>query len=153
MKDSVSATLGQLVSVSDSLNKASDFLSTRISEVESALARYKLGITAWVEIDRQDVDAGGGGYSYTRIRQLGYGKNNGKWGLLVSEFYDEDPDASWHESFLREASRDVRLSAVDKLPDLLKRLVQKATEVANDATLKAETARQIAAGLTQLSPE
>lgn len=72
-------------------------------------------------------------------------------GFSVAEYYDHEPDGT-RVVFLREAPRDVRLAAVDKLPDLLKKLVQKATEVANEATTKAESARQIAAGLSKNYP-
>jgi hypothetical protein len=148
MTDSVEATLGMLLSVSDSLNKASDFLTLRISEVESALARYKLGVEVWVEIDRTDV--GDGNPEYVWLRTLGYAKYSGKWGLLLSECELEDSE-NLRVLPLRESSRDARLAAVDKLPDLLKKLVQKATELADETTLKAEMAREIAAGLAQIS--
>jgi hypothetical protein len=153
MTDSVNATLGLLVSVSDSLNKASDSLSEQILEVESALQRYKLGVEVWVNIEHWDVEVGGGLPPITRVLLLGYGKNSGKWGLLVSECCDDEPPSEGRVSFLRDAPRDTRLAAVGKLPDLLKELVQKATEVANDAASKAKIARQIAAGLAQMSPE
>ena len=153
MTDSVKATLGMLVSVSDSLNKASDTLSEQILEVESALQRYKLGVEVWVNVHSWDIDAGVGLPPITRVLCLGYGKSNGKWGLLVSESCDDEPAAEGSVCFLRDAPRNTRLAAVGKLPDLLKELVQKATEVANEATAKAKIARQIAAGLTQMSRE
>jgi len=87
MTNSVESTLSLLASVSDSLNKASDFLSTRISEVESALARYKLGVRAWVRVSSQEATDG-----FLEVRDLGYGKHEGKWSLLVAEYYDHDLD-------------------------------------------------------------
>jgi hypothetical protein len=153
MTDSVEVTLGMLVSVSDSLNKASDSLSEQILEVESALQRYKLGVEVWVNVHFWDVDAGGGLSPMTRALRLGYGKSNGKWGLLVSESDDDEPAGEGSVCFLRDATRNTRLAAVEKLPELLTELVQKATHVANDATAKANIARQIAAGLVQMSPK
>jgi len=82
---------------------------------------------------------------------LGYGKYIGKWGLLLSKCDDDAPPFEGNVSFLREASRGVKLEAVGKLPDLLKELLKKATEVATDATAKANLTLEIAASLKQWS--
>ena len=153
MPDKLDGTLKQLASISHSLNEASDLLSKRIAEVESALREYKLGVEAWIDLVREEEEqiAGDGKrYIVTRVHQVGYGKQNGKWGLLVAEWYDEFFDPSdVRASFLRDAPRDIRLAAVDKLPDLLKALAEKAGQVSGDAVKKAEQARQIAAGLSK----
>jgi hypothetical protein len=148
MKDSVEATLSKLAYVSDSLNKSSDSLSAQILEVESALQRYCLGVSAWVMISSWDVEVpviGAMDTNVTRMSCLGYGKFCGKWGLLISEC--EDIPFEGNVSFLREASRDVKLEAVGKLPDLLKALLKKATDMATEATAKAQVTREIAASL------
>jgi len=150
MKHSVEATLSKLAYVSDSLNKSSDSLSGQILEVESALQRYGLGVSAWVMIWSWEVEVpviGAMDTNVTRMLCLGYGKNCGKWGLLISEC--EDVPWEGNVSFLREESRDMKLEAVGKLPDLLKQLLKKATEVANEATAKADVTREIAASLKQ----
>lgn len=153
MKDSVEATLSKLAYVSESINKSSDSLSEQILEVESALQRYCLGVSVWVRISSWDVEVpviGAMDTNVTRMWCLGYGKYFGKWGLLVSEC-DDDVPSDGNVSFLREQSRDVKLEAVGKLPDLLKALLKKATEVATEATAKANVTREIAAGLKQWS--
>lgn len=148
MKDSVEATLSKLAYVSDSLNKSSDSLSNQILEVESALQRYCLGVAAWVLVSSWDVEVpviGAMDTNVTRTLCLGYGKYLGKWGLLLSEC--EDIPFEGNVSFLREASRDLKLEAVGKLPDLLKELLKKATELATEATAKAQVTREIAESL------
>ncbi|MGC2729766.1 MAG: hypothetical protein WA254_11245, partial [Candidatus Sulfotelmatobacter sp.] len=70
------------------------------------------------------------------------------WGLLTYIFAEES-DEPEEFAFLREAPRDVRLAAVDKLPELLDALVEKAVQTAQEATKKAEKAGQIAAGLNK----
>jgi len=148
MKDSVEATLSKLAYVSDSLNKSSDSLSGQILEVESALQRYGLGVSAWVMIWSWEVEVpviGAMDTNVTRMLCLGYGKHLGKWGLLISEC--EDIPFEGNVSFLREASRDVKLEAVGKLPDLLKALLNKATEIATEATAKAYATGEIVASL------
>jgi hypothetical protein len=150
MKHSAEDTLSKLAYVSDSLNKSSDSLSGQILEVESALQRYGLGISAWVMISSWDVEVpviGAMDTNLTRMLCLGYGKYIGKWGLLISQCDDDVVPSEGNVSFLREASRDVKLEAVGKLPDLLKALLKKATEVANEATSKAGATGEIAASL------
>ena len=152
MADKVDATLKQLTSISHTLNEASDLLSNRISELEAYLREYKLGVEAWINLIREtEANKADDGriYELVCVRQLGYGKHNGKWGLLVAKWYEEFPDEVVEISFLRDTPRGTRLSAVEKLPDLLKALVQKATEVTEEATKKAEKVRRIAAGLNK----
>ncbi len=150
MKSSISGTLGKLAYVSDTLNKASDSLSEQILEVESALQRYRLGVSAWVTIDSCDVE-GPVNTTLTRMWFLGYGKCHGKWGLLISDSLDDIPGEN--PSFLREEPRDTKLAAVSKLPDLLKELLKKATEVATEAAAKADVTQEIAANLKQWKSE
>src|SRR5712692_9516715 len=148
MKHSVEETLSKLAYVSDSLNKSSDSLSEQILEVESALQRYGLGVSVWVMISSWEVEVpviGAMDTNVTRMLCLGYGKYCGKWGLLVSQCDDDVVPSEGNVSFLREASRDVKLEAVGNLPDLLKALLKKATEVASEATAKAHVTREIAA--------
>jgi hypothetical protein len=144
--NSIKQSLDLLSSVSDSLNKASDLLTARISEVEAALQRYRLGIDAWVPL----AEFSNGPVNPALIQELGYGRYGGKWGLLVVEYYDdaEGPEDEVKQTLLRESSRDIRLAAVDKLPDLIQKIVQEAQKVAEEAALKAEKTRQIAASLS-----
>jgi hypothetical protein len=150
MKNSVEATLSKLAYVSNSLNKSSDSLSEQILEVESALQRYSLGVSVWVMMWSWEVEVpviGAMDTNVTRMVCLGYSKHIGKWGLLVSECDSDRLPEEGNVSFLREQSRDVKLEAVGKLPDLLKELLKKATEVANAVTAKANVTREIAASL------
>jgi hypothetical protein len=153
MAENVGTTLKELASISQSLNEASDLLSTRIAEVEAALQGYNLGVEAWVEQQREAVsepDNEGRRYELTVVTLLGYGQYQRKWGLLVVTYCEETFDGEYDEEcFLREAPRETRLAAVEKLPTLLKALAEKAAKVSKEATRKAEEARQIAAGLSR----
>lgn len=156
MTNAVDAALKQLTSVSHSLNQVSDQLSKSLADVESALSAYKLGVTAWVELRREkelsEPDSDGRRYEWTVVHRLGYGKHKGKWGLLVAAYCEETFEGEYdEEQFLRDAPRETRLAAVEKLPDLLKALAKEATQVAEEAAKKAEQARQIAAGLGKKS--
>jgi len=140
------ATLRLLSSASDSLNKASDSLNESISQVEVALRSYNLGIAVWVEVERDSVDPD---RNIENVIQLGYGKLDGKWGLLTSSYRNDAPDETWDEKFLREASRHRRRAAIDKLPDLISKLVEEADKSAKATTVTAEKTRKIAASLAR----
>ncbi len=152
MADKVDAGLRELASVSHSLNQASDQLSKSLADVESALGAYKLGVSAWVELHREkelsEPASDGRRYEYTVVQLLGYGKYKGKWGLLVASYCEEMFEGEYHEEqFLRDAPRETRLAAVEKVPGLLKALTENAAKVAEEAAKKAGKVRQIAAGL------
>jgi hypothetical protein len=151
MTDKVQSTLKKLASVSHSLNQASDLVTSRIAEVESALREYKLGVEAGTDIQKwyeEGQFTDGSWYRLRRTRRLAYGKKNGKWGLLTY-IIAEESDEYEEFAFLREAPRDVRLAAIDKLPEVLEALVEKAVQTTQEATKKAETAGQIASGLNK----
>ncbi len=148
MPDAVDAALKQLASVSHTLNEVSDRLSKSLADVESALCAYKLGVSAWVELRKGKELSEPGSDECTVVHQLGYGKYKGKWGLLVACYCEETFEGEFdEEQFLRDAPRETRLAAVEKLPDLLKALTTEASQVAEEAAKKAEKVRQIAASL------
>lgn len=148
------AALKQLASVSQTLNQASDELSQHLTEVESALNAYKLGVSAWVELRKEtepyEPDNDGRRYELTYVELLGYGKYKSKWGLLVAAYCEETFEGEYdQEYFLREAPRETRLAAVEKLPDLIARIAEEAAKVKEEATEKAVQAKQIAAALSR----
>lgn len=154
MADKVEATLKQLASISRSLNEVSDLLSKRIAEVEAALGEHKLGVEAWVELRKEsqlsEPDDDGGRHPLTYVEQLGYGKYKGKWGLLVAGWCEETFDGQCdQEYFLRDAPREIRLAAVEKIPDLLEALAEKAARISQQAIKNAKEAERLAAGLSR----
>ncbi len=145
--------LNSLGSLAKSLNEASDALSKQIDEVEGALNKLKLGVWAWVELWRasEEWKGGGGLREVTRVENVGYGKHQGKWRLLYSVSYDELPDPEYEQVYpLRDAPRMDRIDAVDRIPDLIKALEAKATEVAALAVKKAEEVKGLAAELQKV---
>lgn len=151
MTDRIESTLKKLASVSQSLNQASDKVTSCIADVEAALREYKLGIEVWIDIGHwvEGVRSSHGGfYKLGRTRRLGYGKKDGKWGLLTCVNAEESEEYE-EFAFLREAPRDARLAAIDRLPELLEALVEKAVKTSHAVTKKAEKAEQIAAGLNK----
>ncbi len=156
MNGKADAPLKQLASLSKSLNQASDQLSKQITEIESALNSFKLGVSVWVEVKRVPetyFPKDGPIHTLTRVEQLGYGKHNGKWGLLVRSFAEEFVDVDYpgerEATFLRDASRDARLAAIDKIPELLAALSETSARVTDEVLKKAASAKEITAALTR----
>jgi hypothetical protein len=141
----VARVLDDLSHVSEALNQASDLLSKHILEVEFALQRYRLGVPAWVSLCYWDVPDTNP--VVTRVQCLGYDKLKGKWGLLVSEGFDDEPPSEEAMRFLREMPREIKSQAADKLPELLAKLLENATNVASETIDKQAVAQEIVRGL------
>jgi len=153
---SVDAALKELTSLSQVLNKTSDDLTKHLNEVESALGTLKLGVSVWVTMRKENElsEPGNDGSraQLTIVKMLGYGKYKNKWGLVFAEYCEDFFDGQYdQECFLRDAPREIRLAAVDKLPDLLKALIKKAAQVAEETMKKAGAAKEIAIGLSKNS--
>ncbi len=145
-------TLKRLGALSKTLNEASDVISKQIAGIESALNALRLGVWAWVEVERERVvdefeDSETKEKSHcelTRVLQLGYTRHRGNWALVVMDHFEElDPDEA-ETVPLREAKRDIKLAAVEKIPELLKAIEDKARKVTEDAARKANVLRDMA---------
>ena len=118
----MSQLFSRLESLSAHLNQASDSLNDAIKTLEAKLASLRLGVEAWVEIDREsDKDMAGD----VRVL-LGYARCNGNWCLAVSYVPDWDPEDSPNTP-LQQASRELRLKAFKHIPALIQKL-EKASE-------------------------
>ena len=127
------ALLKNLTDLSRKLNEGSDLVSQRIAQLESALNELKLGVTAWVDVRvwKEMLDEPSG-QTIECEKSLGYFKYKGKWGLVLSEGHSALDD---HEIvFLRDASRDDRVEAVEKIPLLIKKLETEARKLDKKVT-------------------
>jgi hypothetical protein len=141
----VSALLKQLSSASQTLSEASNKLTEQIKEIEANLASYNLGVVAWVELRRTPEEIAPNTPYVYRVDRLGYSKKNGKWALYASSAIDEiEHFESW---LLRDAPRELRLLAVDAIPNLLEAMVIKAKELTADVTSKTDRAKSLAHSL------
>jgi hypothetical protein len=137
----VTATFERLSASAAALNAVSDELSKPIATIDAALKALNLGVSAWVEIAGQvDHDAG-----CFWDRSLGYAKVAGKWGIAIctssGDFGEEPNEEVW---LFSDAPRSYRLEAVDKLPELLEKLVTAANETAEKLKEKVTTTGEIA---------
>jgi hypothetical protein len=138
-------SLKDLARLSRELNEASDALSEQIAQVESALNELKLGVRAYVKIRSNTSQTASG--EITTALFLGYAKCRGKWCLTLvdsnDQFFPEDDT----EIPLREASRGDRIDAVEKLPDLIRKLEAETRRIVIEARNKAAKVEQFAATL------
>jgi len=111
----------KLKEASSFLNTVSDELGYSIANLHAALKKLNLGITSWVRVrGAQDENSG-----YYWHHDLGYAKFSGKWGLAIRTVSGEygPPEEEVDQWPFNEAPRSLRIEAVEKIPDLLERLV------------------------------
>ncbi len=114
----------------DALANVTDELNSKIAEAETSLAALKLGVRASVLI-REDTNSETGLSWYSH---LSFGKWEKSWRLLYetsSDFHDEVETTP-----LTNASREVRLQAIDVMPDLLLAMVESAEKEADEVKSK-----------------
>lgn len=153
MAKKAEVALSKLTSMSQTLSSASDQLTQHIAEIESALNDLNFGVWAWVKDDPLEVeeisavDNDGQGPLVHHIQQLGYGKHKGKWGFLVASGTQESWGTDVTITFLRDAPREIRLRAVDRIPKLLDMVAEGLNQITQETTEKVAEAREIVAAL------
>jgi hypothetical protein len=116
------------------LAAATEELNDSIAKAEQELLALKLGVTASVLLEQ-----GEDWESYLR-----FGKHGDKWRLVYESGPVMGEPEDWRDEPLLNASKEVRLRAVDKFEELLIALVDKATEQAEDVRTKATRATSFA---------
>lgn len=136
-----------LSKIAPSLNSASDELTRVVDKLDEALKKLNLGLTAWVNfVDRlPNVD-----FPYD-CDQIGYCKVNGRWGISLRHVWgrdwdDDNEEGPWPFS---EAPREMRLRSVDKLPELIESLNEKASETTKKIQEKTKEVGELAAAIEQ----
>ena len=143
----------RFATLSKALNAASDLLTSEIVNVESALSDLNLGLETWIEVGRSrevaiSNDSKKTQYPLTRVLWLGYAKHGGRWGLVVEEVFEElEPDEVRNVVLLRDAKRDVRVEAADKIPALVEKIQLDAADAVREVAEKAQRLKDFAANL------
>jgi hypothetical protein len=147
--EGILSSFAELATASESLNRVSDALGKAVSDIDDGLRKLNLGIMAWVVIGTRPSNPPE--YTTYRINELGYSKVGGKWGLALCTRSGDDEHPEWDESMemwlFNDAPRTLRLSAINKLPELLKKLSEEATEVTKQLQAKLTDAQSIAAAV------
>jgi len=148
----VAASYKRLAASAATLSSASDELAKSISALDEALKRLNLGVPAWQEIHGSDNDGSGNFWS----RDIGYAKIGGKWGIALrtTEGNHNAPEYDQIEEWLfNDAPRWLRIDAIDKIPDLIDKLIAAADETSIKIKQKTEKAQELAAALSQAASD
>jgi hypothetical protein len=142
-----------LASAAQALSGASDDLGKVIRHLDSSLKKLGLGITVWVQV------SGSSDETQYWSNELGYAKVDGKWGVALREitgFHMDKDDESTEVWAFNDAPRALKTEAVDKIPDLLEKMLQQTEETTKELKAKIEQASELAfvvSGLVPNSPK
>lgn len=143
-----------LATVASSLNSASDELTKVVSILDEALKKLNVGLIAWVAFRvRQDDEHGSGNYD---LDQIGYCKVNGKWGIALRRIWGNanfDADHAEGPWLFNDAPREMRLYAVDKIPELIEALSNEASETTMKVQEKTLEIRKLAGAIEQITKQ
>ena len=133
-----------LTGISSSLNTASDELTQAVGLLDEALKKLNIGLSVWVIFRNQGNDYYPECYD---LDQIGYCKVNGTWGIAIQHIWgDETRDQHNSEGpwLFNDASREMRVQGVDKLPELIEELSRVAIETQKKIQEKTKQVRDLA---------
>ena len=144
----VAAAFDKLAASAAELNVASDEFARPISDIDTALQKLNLGVSAWVKV------AGGqdGRYEWFWEHSLGYAKVSSGWGIAIRTLrgdYTEPDEEIWR---FNDAPRSYRLEALERLPELLEELAKVSSETALALKSRITTTKQVAMTISQMAP-
>jgi hypothetical protein len=143
LAERVASSYQQLCNAASDLNTISDELGNSISQIDAALRSLNLGISVWVDIVSTDDDQT---HDYWG-EKVGYAKVSGKWGISLCTFsgnYERPEQETGEEWLFNDGPRKLRLSAIEKIPDLLKNLSEEAVKTTERIRGKLAAAQQVA---------
>lgn len=138
-----------LTLVAPVLNKASDELNRSVAALDEALRKLNIGLTVWVTFRNRGVED-----EEFDSDQIGYSKLEGKWGIAIrrvwgnyntERFGDEGP---W---FFNDSPRELRLLAVDQIPQLIEALSNEALKTTEKVQEKTKQVRELATAIEQIT--
>jgi uncharacterized phage infection (PIP) family protein YhgE len=139
--------LTQLAAAARTLNEQSDLFTQQMAEVESAINKLNLGIPASVTVEEVKTND-----FATHFLDLEYGKLDGRWCLIVTDYDDEVTSSEYSNCkqwAYRDAPRELRLKVVQRLPQLLEQLLKSATAAVSEISKGAAIAKELAVNLSE----
>ena len=141
LSERVNELLPSLAATAANLNDASKKLSELIERIDDALQRLNLGVSAWVTVQCGDDVDDSAVYSWSE--QLGYNRIGRKWGLTLRriEGYEGTLESIEEEKWpFNDAPRSLRIMAVPKIPELIKKLDREAQEMVEQVSASINSA-------------
>ena len=148
LDERVSLAFERLTASAAELNAASDELAKPIRSIDASLQKLNLGVTAWVSVAGSvDQDR-----EYFWDRSIGYQKVAGSWGVAIcaesGSLGDEPVAEVWR---FNDAPRLYRLESIEKLPELIEKLADAATDTTAKLRSKLALTRQVATTIKQVA--
>jgi len=140
-----------LSSIASSLNKSSDELTRTVGVLDGALKKLNIGLSSWVSYAHLAAEPPEYGSD-----QIGYAKIDGKWGIALRRIWgdqalgSEQEDGPW---LFGDAPREMRILAVDSLPQLIEALARKAFSTAERIDDKAKQVSALAVLIDEIAKE
>jgi hypothetical protein len=141
----LSPTPEEIAASATDLNGASGELTASIEAIESYLEAQNIGVPAWVRVK---------GWSDVRgefwRRELGYDTFGHEWRIAIRETSGNEQHPGEETLYLwsfNSSPRKARISAADKIPELLRELVKEAARTARRLREKAAEVNAFAATL------
>jgi hypothetical protein len=137
-----------LTTAANSLNTASDELTKTVGILDEALKKMNLGLVVWVTVSKWADDLRHG------EDQIGYCKISGKWGIALRTFWDDDSigepieEGMW---LFNDAPRNLRLSGVDKIPELIEQLSKRASDTTKKILEKTQNVRELTGAIEEIT--
>jgi len=138
------ANISDLTPIAKQLNEKTDEINKTISTINEKLARLNFGIEVWLDNPWNALSSSTRDQGKTRVRDvsyLGYDRLGDKWQLAIKDVeeeitLDENGDECVEQLnpeyvALLQASRDLRLAALKKLPELLDELKIRGQHILN----------------------
>jgi hypothetical protein len=147
----VAASYKRLAASAEVLSSKSDTFSQQVAVLDLALQKLNVGVIAWERIRGWEEPDGGSYWG----EDVGYAKVGGRWGIAIRERSGHN-NADVHdceEWLFADAPRELRISAIDKIPDLLDKLVKYADKTARKIDEKTAQTKELAAALTKAAAE
>lgn len=98
------------------LGQTTGELNDALHDAEEAMIGWKLGVAAHLELGRND--------SQGRPLCLRFGKHKDAWGLFIT--LADHKDRSFKKFHVTEATRELRMRALEKVPDLARAVLDEA---------------------------
>ncbi len=146
LSERIASSYKRLSTASINLNNASNELGDSIATLDAALKGLNLGVSTWVELAGHSEEFG----PYWS-RDIGYAKVGNKWGIALrrTSGLDEVEESYNEEIWLfNDAPRRLRIEGIEKVPDLLEKLIQETDTTTQKVKAKTSYAKELAAAIS-----